>query len=81
MMDNAIQPRCSPGMAGKNGLVEAFGENLSRTICSATEKAARDQAQGDTATSAGQICNLPDIATMDLSRNRSAQRAQRFAGA
>jgi hypothetical protein len=80
-MNDAIQPCRSPGMARKNSLAKAFGENLPPTIFSATEEAARDQAQGYTATGAGEVCHLPDIATMDLSRNRSARRALRFAGA
>jgi hypothetical protein len=44
MMDDAIQPRRSPGMAGENGLIEAFGENPPPTVFSATEEAACDQA-------------------------------------
>jgi hypothetical protein len=77
-MHDAIQPRRSPGMAGENGLVEAFSKNLPPTIFSATEKAACDQAQAHTPASAGQICHLPDIVTMDPSRNRSVRRAKRF---
>jgi hypothetical protein len=59
-MNDVIQPCRPPGMARENSPVEAFGENLPRTIFGAKEEAAREHAQGHAATSAGQICQLPD---------------------
>jgi hypothetical protein len=75
MMDDAFQTRCPAPSERDNVLCEPLSENLPTAMRHIAEKPPRDHFEAYLPAGAWQICDAPNVATMNAARAGSAQRA------
>jgi hypothetical protein len=73
MMDNALQPRRTTRPDRDNIISEPLGEYPPAAIRHLTNKPPRDHLEAHLFAGAGQIGNLPKVATVNAARGHAAQ--------